>query len=47
MTKVLIIGGSGFLGSHVADYFTKKKYDVTIFDKTKSHHLKKKQNFIF
>ena len=26
MTKVLIIGGSGFLGSHVADYFTKKKY---------------------
>lgn len=46
MKKILIIGGSGFLGSHVADYFTKKKYDVTIFDQTKSTHLKKKQRFI-
>ena len=31
MKKVLIIGGSGFLGSHIADYFSKINYDVTIF----------------
>ena len=34
MKRVLIIGGSGFLGSHIADIFTKKNYNVTIFDKS-------------
>ena len=42
MKKILIIGGSGFLGSHIADIFTMKKYDVTIFDRVKSKWLKKK-----
>ena len=31
--KILIIGGSGFIGSHVADVFKKAKKDVTILDK--------------
>ena len=30
--KVLVVGGSGFLGSHVADVLTEKGYEVTIFD---------------
>ena len=30
--KVLVVGGSGFLGSHVADELTEKGYEVTIFD---------------
>ena len=34
--KILIIGGSGFIGSHVSDEFTKKKFDVTILDKKKN-----------
>ena len=34
--KILVIGGSGFIGSHVSDEFTKKKFDVTILDKKKN-----------
>ena len=34
--KILIIGGSGFIGSHVSDEFTKKNYNVTILDKKKN-----------
>ena len=30
--KVLVVGGSGFLGSHVADELTNKGFKVTIFD---------------
>ena len=44
--KVLIIGGSGFLGSHVADALTEKYYSVYILDKVKSRYLKKNQNMI-
>jgi UDP-glucose 4-epimerase len=43
MKKILIIGGSGFLGSHVADAFSNKGYQVTIFDKAKYKFLKKNQ----
>jgi len=32
MKKAIVFGGSGFLGSHVADELTKKKYIVYIFD---------------
>tara|TARA_B100000795_G_scaffold252445_1_gene222004 strand:+ start:1486 stop:2367 length:882 start_codon:yes stop_codon:yes gene_type:complete len=46
MKKVLIIGGSGFLGSHIADYFSKINYDVTIFDKKKTKWPHKKQKMI-
>ena len=31
--KVLVTGSSGFLGSHVADAFSKAGYKVIIFDK--------------
>jgi len=44
--KVTVFGGSGFLGSHVADALTKKGYEVTIFDKNKSPYLQKKQKMI-
>jgi len=36
MTKVCVMGGSGFLGSHVSDELTKAGFDVTIFDSSPS-----------
>tara|TARA_Y100000590_G_C15735047_1_gene1018260 strand:+ start:1014 stop:1892 length:879 start_codon:yes stop_codon:yes gene_type:complete len=44
--KVVIFGGSGFLGSHVADFLTKRKYDVFIFDIKKSLYKNRFQKFI-
>ena len=39
--KFLIIGGSGFLGSHVADHLSSLGHNVLIFDKNQSNYLKK------
>lgn len=44
--KVLVVGGSGFLGSHVADELTEKGYEVTIFDRKKSTWINDNQKFI-
>ena len=44
--KVLVVGGSGFLGSHVADELTEKGYEVTIFDQNKSTWINDNQKFI-
>ena len=44
--KITIVGGSGFLGSHLADLLSSKKYLVTIFDKKKSIYLKNNQKII-
>ena len=41
--KILVTGGSGFLGSHVADELTKKGHEVTIFDNKKSDYIRKDQ----
>ena len=42
--NVLVLGGSGFLGSHVADALSEKGYKVTIVDKAKSKWIKKNQS---
>lgn len=39
MKKVLVCGGSGFLGSHVADALTEAGYAVRIFDRMPSPFL--------
>ena len=39
MAKILVIGGSGFLGSHVADVLTTRGHDVYIYDIVKSKYL--------
>jgi len=44
--KVLVIGGAGFLGSHVADELSNRNYIVSIYDKKKSPYLKKNQSGI-
>ena len=44
--NVLVIGGSGFLGSHTADALTEAGYNVKIFDIIKSPYLQKNQEMI-
>ena len=46
MKKVIIFGGSGFIGSHVADVLTEEGFEVRIFDLKKSPYLSEKQRFI-
>lgn len=46
MQKVLVFGGSGFLGSHVADELTRRGYIVTIFDRQPSYYLNNDQQMI-
>ncbi len=43
--KVVIFGGSGFLGSYVADELTRRNYKVTIADINKSSYLQSSQKF--
>ena len=44
--KILILGGSGFLGSHVADALTEAGHSVKIYDIRKSSYLKPTQEMI-
>ena len=44
--KIIIFGGSGFIGSHVADILTEKGYEVTIFDLHESPYLNGGQKMI-
>ena len=39
MNKVLVIGGSGFMGSYMADLLSDNGYVVTILDKVTSPWL--------
>lgn len=42
----LVTGSSGFIGSHVADYLSKKNFSVRLFDKKKSKFKKKNQKSV-
>ena len=42
----LVTGASGFLGSHVADFLSLKKFNVILFDKRNSNFKKKNQKMI-
>lgn len=44
--NILIIGGSGFLGSHISDELQSRGYRVTILDKKKTKWFNNKTNFI-
>src|SRR3989338_2313800 len=44
--KAIVFGGSGFVGSHVADALLTAGHEVTIFDLRPSRYLQDKQKFI-
>jgi UDP-glucose 4-epimerase len=44
--RVTVIGGSGFLGSHVADQLSESGHDVSIYDRTASQYARAGQNMI-
>lgn len=44
--NIIVFGGSGFLGSHVADVLTSRGHKVIIFDKIPSPYLLKDQEMI-
>ena len=46
MSRILVFGGAGFIGSHVADALTREGHLVTIFDIQKSDYLIDNQKMI-
>ena len=44
--NAIIFGGSGFLGSHVADNLSERGYNVTLFDIQPSPYIRPDQNMI-
>jgi UDP-glucose 4-epimerase len=46
MDKVVVIGGSGFLGSNTADELSRRGYRVTIFDQIESPWLLGSQEIV-
>jgi len=44
--KVVVFGGSGFIGSHVADFLTEKGYDVVIYDIRPSPYVRPAQKMV-
>ena len=44
--KAIVFGGSGFLGSHVADVLSDDGLDVTIFDRRQSPYLRPDQTMV-
>ncbi len=44
--KIIVLGGSGFIGSHVADELSSRGHKVTIFDKKKSKWLRDDQKMV-
>lgn len=44
--KIIIFGGSGFIGSHLTDILYNQKFDVTVFDVFKNDTFNKNIKFI-
>jgi UDP-glucose 4-epimerase len=44
--KAIVFGGSGFLGSHVADELSERGYKVVVYDRHESPYIRKDQEMI-
>ena len=44
--KAVVVGGSGFIGSHVADHLSDAGYLVTVYDLAESQWLRKDQTMV-
>ena len=40
MKKILVTGGAGYIGSHIAELLIRKKYDVFIIDNLSTGYKK-------
>ena len=41
--RILVTGGAGFIGSHVSEYYSKKGFEVTVFDNLSRGSLLKRK----
>lgn len=46
MEKIIVFGGSGFLGSHVADILSEEGYHVVVFDLEQSKYIRDNQEMV-
>jgi UDP-glucose 4-epimerase len=46
MKKVIVFGGTGYIGGHVAEELSAREYDVTIYDLVRPEWLKSNQKFV-
>ena len=46
MSKILVVGGSGFIGSHVADKLTEDNHEVVLLDVKESKYRADNQKMI-
>ena len=46
MKKAVVVGGSGFIGSHVSDHLSEAGYQVTIYDFNESKWLRSDQQMV-
>ena len=46
MKKAVVVGGSGFIGSHVADFLSQEGFQVVIYDLKESKWLREDQEMV-
>ena len=46
MKKAVVVGGSGFIGSYVADCLSEAGYQTTIYDRAHSNWLRDDQEML-